>query len=94
MKENSHTYLFRTVTIVLGLFTVLSGWARAQDAPEKPNIVLIYSDDLGYGDVGCYGATKVSTPNIDRIATEGRMFTDAHSLRANISLAETSGYAL
>ena len=45
----------------------------------KPNIVFIISDDLGYGDVGCYGATKVKTPNVDRLAREGRLFTDAHS---------------
>lgn len=36
---------------------------------EAPNIVLIFADDLGYGDLGCYGATKVKTPNIDMIAT-------------------------
>jgi arylsulfatase A-like enzyme len=46
---------------------------------EKPNIVLIYADDLGYGDVSCYGATGVKTPNIDRLAREGLRFTDAHS---------------
>jgi arylsulfatase A len=46
---------------------------------ELPNIVLIYADDLGYGDVGCYGTTKVQTPNIDKLAAEGRRFTDAHS---------------
>jgi len=49
---------------------------------NKPNIIVIYADDLGYGDVGCYGATKVQTPNIDRLATQGRMFTDAHSASA------------
>jgi arylsulfatase A-like enzyme len=47
-----------------------------------PNIVLIYADDLGYGDVGCYGATKVRTPNIDRLAKEGLRFTDAHAAAA------------
>ncbi len=46
------------------------------------NIVLIYADDLGYGDVGCYGATRVKTPNIDRLAAEGLRFTDAHSSSA------------
>ncbi|MBN2593757.1 MAG: arylsulfatase [Sedimentisphaerales bacterium] len=51
---------------------------RADDT-KKPNIVIIYADDLGYGDVGCYGATKVKTPNIDRLATEGLRFTNAHS---------------
>jgi hypothetical protein len=48
-------------------------------AADKPNIVYILADDLGYGDVGCYGATHVKTPNIDRLAKEGRRFTDAHS---------------
>lgn len=49
---------------------------------QLPNIVLIYADDLGYGDVGCYGATKVQTPHIDKLAAEGRRFTDAHSASA------------
>lgn len=40
-------------------------------AAEKPNVVLIYIDDLGYGDVGCYGCTDIPTPNIDRLAKEG-----------------------
>ncbi len=48
-------------------------------AAQRPNIVLILADDLGYGDAGCYGATKISTPNIDRLAREGMRFTDAHS---------------
>lgn len=49
---------------------------------ELPNIVLINADDLGYGDLSCYGATKVQTPNIDQLATEGRSFTDAHAASA------------
>ena len=53
---------------------------HAADAPKpKPNIVVILADDLGYGDLGCYGATKVKTPNIDRLASAGMRFTDAHS---------------
>ncbi|MEZ6129094.1 MAG: arylsulfatase [Planctomycetaceae bacterium] len=51
-------------------------------AGQKPNIVLIYCDDVGYGDVGCYGATAISTPNIDRIATGGLRFTDGHCASA------------
>ena len=43
------------------------------------NVILINADDLGYGDLSCYGATKVDTPNIDRLAKEGMRFTDAHS---------------
>jgi arylsulfatase A-like enzyme len=58
---------------------------------EQPNVVIILADDLGYGDVGCYGATKVKTPNIDRLAREGRRFTDAHSPS---SVCTPSRYAL
>lgn len=52
------------------------------EAVERPNVILIYADDLGYGDVGCYGATAVETPAIDRIAKEGIRFTDGHSASA------------
>ncbi|MDR2757274.1 MAG: arylsulfatase [Planctomycetaceae bacterium] len=61
-------------------FTVLS--VTTVTAAELPNIVLILADDLGYGDVGCYGAVRVQTPNIDRLAAEGIRFTDAHSVAA------------
>jgi arylsulfatase A-like enzyme len=50
--------------------------------PQRPNIVLIYADDLGYGDLSCYGATRVKTPNLDRIARQGVRFTDAHASSA------------
>ena len=60
-------------------------------AEQPPNVVLIFADDLGYGDLGCYGATKVQTPNIDRLAAEGRRFTDAHSASA---VCTPSRYAL
>jgi len=49
---------------------------------SKSNIIVINADDLGYGDLGCYGATKVKTPNIDLLAKQGRKFTDAHSASA------------
>ena len=63
--------------------TVLSGqYRRSHAAQPMPNVVLIFADDVGYGDLGCYGATKVHTPNIDRLAKEGRRFTDAHSASA------------
>src|SRR6056297_3668239 len=55
--------------------------AEQQDA-RGPNIVMILADDLGYGDLSCYGATKVQTPNIDRLAEQGMRFTDAHSPHA------------
>jgi arylsulfatase A-like enzyme len=55
------------------------GPAAAQD---RPNIVLINADDLGYGDVSSYGATALETPSIDRLAREGLRFTDAHTTAA------------
>ena len=48
-------------------------------APLKPNVIVILADDLGYGDLGCYGATHTITPHLDRMAREGLRFTDAHS---------------
>lgn len=48
----------------------------------KPNVIIIYSDDVGYGDVGVYGAEKINTPNLDKLASEGIKFTDAHSSSA------------
>ena len=56
----------------------------------QPNIVFILADDIGYGDFGCYGATKVQTPQVDRFAAQGLRFTDAHSMA---SVCTPSRYA-
>lgn len=69
---------------------LLSGLPLA-DAGNRPNIVLILSDNVGYGDLGCYGATRVRTPNLDRLAARGVRFTDAHSSSATCT---PSRYAL
>ncbi len=71
---------FTTISLILFIALALNSVAGADEQP--PNIVLIFADDLGYGDLGCYGATKVKTPNIDKLAAEGRRFTDAHSSSA------------
>jgi len=71
--------------------SVLDEMEPKPGSSEYPNIVLIYADDLGYGDLSCYGATKLKTPNIDRLAKEGRLFTDAHSTSA---VCTPSRYAL
>ncbi len=46
---------------------------------QRPNILFIMADDLGYGDLRCYGQQKIQTPNIDRLATEGMRFTQAYA---------------
>src|SRR5262249_9992512 len=51
-------------------------------AADRPNVVVILADDIGYGDLSCYGATKVRTPNLDALAAQGRRFTDAHCAAA------------
>ncbi|MCW3136324.1 MAG: sulfatase-like hydrolase/transferase [Canidatus Methanoxibalbensis ujae] len=48
-------------------------------AAERPNFVIIMADDLGYGDIGCYGSERIRTPHLDRLAVEGMWFTDFHS---------------
>ena len=60
--------------------SLLASDSDLDEAPVRPNILLILADDLGYGDVSCYNsASKVQTPNIDQLASEGMLFTDAHS---------------
>ena len=65
--------------------------ANATSAADRPNIIVILVDDLGYGDISCSGATAIATPQIDRIATEGCRFTDGHSAAATCT---PSRYAL
>lgn len=67
----------------MGIMTlILAGSGVMAMGQERPNVVLIYADDLGFGDLSCYGATRVSTPNTDRLAREGVRFTNAHSAAA------------
>jgi arylsulfatase A-like enzyme len=72
--------------VLFTLAVVLLGPLAALDAAEgkslRPNIVLVYADDLGYGDTGCYGATAVKTPYVDRLAREGLRLTSGYSTSA------------
>ena len=56
--------------------------AQTKALPDSPNILLILVDDLGYGDLECYGAKNVQTPNVNRLASEGIRFTNAHATAA------------
>lgn len=65
------------------LAATLTGCGRSEStAPNRPNIILITIDDLGWADVGCYGSTFYETPNIDRLAAEGIRFTEAYASAA------------
>ena len=68
--------MMRSIAAAL-LFALI---CHADAGEAKPNIVLMVADDLGYGDLGSYGATKIKTPRVDELAAEGVRFTDAHSI--------------
>lgn len=57
----------------------LAGLVSRAANDERPNVIIIYADDLGWGDLGCYGNPVILTPNLDRMATEGMRFTDFYS---------------
>lgn len=73
------------------VFVTLAAVAPAAETGARPNIVLIVADDLGWGDLGCYGARDIPTPNLDRLAAQGRRFTQAY---APASTCTPSRYAL
>ncbi len=59
--------------------SLLSGLSAVAAEPAKPNIVFILADDLGYGDIGCYGQSKIRTPNLDKVAADGMRFTQVYA---------------
>jgi arylsulfatase A-like enzyme len=75
--------------LLLSCFSILPTLLIAE--PQTPNVVLIYADDIGYGDLSCYGAEKVKTPNCDKLAAGGIRFTDGHSVA---SVCTPSRYSL
>ncbi len=73
------------------VFVLVSCQNKKNVKNEKPNIVIIYADDLGYGDVGAYGATELKTPNLDKLASGGVRFTQGY---ATSSTCTPSRYGL
>jgi len=63
------------ISIVFGVLLT----ATTAHGAEKPNVVLIFADDMGYGDLGCFGHPTIATPNLDRMAAEGMKFTQFHT---------------
>ncbi|HSH16312.1 MAG TPA: sulfatase-like hydrolase/transferase, partial [Verrucomicrobiae bacterium] len=70
--------MLKFITVIIAGCLVACGTLVAQPV-RKPNVVLILADDLGYGDVGAYGQTRIKTPNIDRLAREGTRFTQFYA---------------
>ena len=68
------------LTIVLSLVFAGSTLAQSAAAPNRkqPNIVIIFTDDQGYGDLGCYGSEIIRTPRLDKLAKEGTRFTSCY----------------
>ena len=63
--------------------------AHAAHAAERPNFLIVLADDLGYGDLACYGHPETRTPSVDRLAAQGTRFTDGYSAGANCSPSRT-----
>jgi len=80
--------MFRRLCFALFALACCSTDLLAAERP--PNFVLIYADDLGYADLGCFGAKKIRTPNLDRIAREGVRFTDFYVAQAVCSASRTA----
>lgn len=82
MKIKNKRYVF----LPLFIFFFFQSFAQ-----QRPNVVIIYADDLGYGDLSCYGAKNIQTPNVDKLAKEGIRFTNANATSATCT---PSRYAL
>lgn len=84
-----------TLIVGIGASLLTAGIAKAQQrqdiTPKTPNVLFIYADDLGYGDLECYDGTQVKTPNINRLAKNGIRFTNAH---ATASTSTPSRYSM
>src|ERR1035438_1083890 len=81
----------RIIRVFSALLPALSLWAATSNAaPQRPNIVIILTDDQGYADVGKFGAEGFKTPNLDRMADEGVIFRNFHVAQPVCSASRTA----
>src|SRR5690554_3367029 len=78
-KRNLHVIKSPLLVLLLFVFRQACQTAEEDNVPLKPNIIYIIADDLGYGDLSCSGQEKFETPNIDRLAKEGMLFTQHYA---------------
>jgi len=85
MSKMQHVWSSRVGPLVFCLsLATLNAVSAPADSPRpptsrKPSMIFILADDLGYGDLGCYGQTRIKTPNLDQLAAEGVRFTDFYA---------------
>lgn len=79
----------RSVGLSLALALLLAAASSAAPHPQRPNLLLVVCDDLGYGDLGCFGHPRIKTPNLDKLAVEGMRFTACYSAGAVCSPSRT-----
>lgn len=82
----------RHVLMILGIsiISMIAGPLAARPIGQKPNIIIIFTDDQGYQDIGCFGSPLIKTPNLDRMAQEGRCFTSFYSANSVCSPSRAS----
>ena len=73
---NRHAWMTCLIVLVIGCLQTSGPAAVAFSAEERPNIIFIMADDMGYGDAGCFGQKLIKTPAVDQLAAEGTRFTD------------------
>ncbi|WP_299667919.1 sulfatase [uncultured Polaribacter sp.] len=96
-SNSNNYYRFSLTMLILGLTTInyafkvsSKKYEQIETGQKTPNIIIIFTDDLGYGDLGCYGHPSIRTPNIDKMANEGQRWTNFY-VAANVCTPSRAG---
>ena len=82
MRKNLFTFALLGSAATLPMQSIAKQKTEQNKKDKLPNVIVILADDLGYGDLQCYGAKGVETPNINRLARNGIQFTNGHAIAA------------
>jgi hypothetical protein len=78
-RDNPEQHMVSRLLLASTLILLATGPVAAADSPRRPNIIFILADDLGWGDLHCYGSRDAKTPNLDRLAAQGTLFTQFYT---------------